>query len=305
MSDPQTHSLPQGAMAALATPLLAGGDLDEDGLQRLVQRILDGGARGVCPVGSTGEGPRFTIEQRVRIVAAVRALVPPDRYLVPALGMTTVAAAHHELQLLADISVSAVLVPAPSYYPLAPGEALDFYTDLAESSPVPLVIYNIPSYTKASIAAETVGRLARHERVVGIKDSSRDMEYLGQVLMALDDAADFRVYTGTDSLLLPSLVMGADGAIGASVNVAPELAVGICQAVDEGDLSRARELQRRLTRLVLACRRGPSPSGWKAALAGLDVCQPLLAPPARPLPDAIRAELADDLRSLGLLQPAH
>jgi len=301
VSGTNVRTLPRGAMVALATPTDANGELDDVGLQKLVEHVLAGGVCGVCPVGSTGEGPRFTVEQRLHITARVRSLVPNSVAVLPSVSVTSVASAQKELMRLAELSVTAALVAPPSYYPLAPDEMFDLYAGLADSSVVPLVLYNIPSFTKVSITVDAVSRLASHPRIVGIKDSSRDMEYLSAVLMATHDAPDFGVYTGTDTLLMASLLLGADGAIAASANVVPQLSAGICVASEEMDHHRAQELQRELIKIVLACRRGAFPSGWKAALHALGICRADCAPPANPLAEPLRAELVRDLRDLGVL----
>lgn len=301
---PGASTLPDGAMVALATPLDASGGLDEAGLRCLLDRVVTGGVRGVSPVGSTGEGARLRTAQRLRVTRLVRTLVPADMPVVPAVPVTDLASARSELEELGKLGVTAALVAPPAYFPLPDADVLRLYLDLADTSSVPIVIYNIPAFTKIAVAPEVVARLAGHPCVVGIKDSSRDMEYLHQVLYAVPDATDFRVLTGTDTLLVASLVMGAHGTIAASANVAPQLGVAICEAVAGGDLSRARELQQRLSRLVAACRRGAPPTGWKAALAVLGVCGDHLAPPATPLPERLRGELAEDLAALGLLEVA-
>jgi len=151
VTETNARTLPRGVMVALATPTDAHGELDDAGLQKLIDHVLAGGVSGVCPVGSTGEGPRFTVEQRLVITARVRSLVPASVAVVPALGVTSVACAHSELMRLAELMVTAALVAPPSYYPLAPDEMFDLYAGLADSSVVPLVLYNIPSFTKVSI----------------------------------------------------------------------------------------------------------------------------------------------------------
>ena len=300
MSTPNA-TLPRGACVALATPVHTDGTLDATGLERVVSHVLEGGVRGVCPVGSTGEGPRLTMDERLAVTRRVRELIPSDVALVSAVATTAVAAVTEELRRLGDVGVSAALVPAPSYYPLAPGEVVPFYEGLADASPVPVVIYNIPMFTKVAVPVAAVATLAGHPPVVGIKDSSRDMEYLAQVIVATRESPDFRVYTGTDTLLLASLVSGAHGTVAASANLVPELSVGVCDAVDRGDFDEARRLQERLAAVVHACRKGAAPAGWKAALAERALCGPDCLPPARPLAAPLRQQLAHELRQLDVL----
>src|SRR5581483_3085449 len=106
----------------------------------------------------------------------------------------------------------------PFYYPLSDDGVRQVYVALAEDSPLPIVLYNIPVFTKVPLSPAVVGWLADHPAVIGIKDSSRDMEYQQQVLAATREA-DFAVVSGTDSLLVASLTMGAAGAIAGSVNL--------------------------------------------------------------------------------------
>src|SRR5918999_1317545 len=184
-----TVRLPGSAAVALATPLDERGELDHAGLERLVRRVLSGGVSMVCPTGSTGEGARLGSRRRVEVAAAVRGLVPAEVPVVPGLPATDTESALSELALLADIEVTAALVSPPSYFPMPGEEVLGFYAELAAASPLPIVLYNIPQFTKVSIPPQVVGELAAHPGIAGIKDSSRDMEYLLAVLGATTGGA--------------------------------------------------------------------------------------------------------------------
>lgn len=286
-----------GVLAALATPATEDGALDAGGLERLVGRVVAGGVSGISPVGSTGEGPKLSAGQRAAVVRRVRACVPSAMPVVPGMPIGTLDDAVTELGVLAEAGASAALVSPPSYYPLGDGAVLRLYQALADRSPLPLLLYNIPVFTKVRIAPEVAAELATHPQVAGMKDSSRDMEYQQQVLVACA-GADFRVFTGTDTLLVASLLAGACGTIAASVNLVPQLVVGIYQAFATGDIPGALALQQSLSAVVAACRRGDFPAGWKAALeiAGVCAAHPIL--PGTALPAAQRADLAARLDAL-------
>ena len=128
------------------------------------------------------------------------------------------------------------------------------------------MLYNIPVFTKISIAPAAVTELAAMPGVIGIKDGGRDLEYLQLVLQA-GAGADFAVLTGSDTLLLASLVLGAHGMIAAGMNLVPDLGRVVFDAVKAGDLGTAEATQRLLSTIVQACRAGQPPAGWKAALA--------------------------------------
>jgi 4-hydroxy-tetrahydrodipicolinate synthase len=287
-----------GAFVALATPWLADGGLDVGGLERLVARVVSGGARGISPAGSTGEGARLTRAERIELTRRVRQLTPAGLPVISGLPLSTIAEGRAELEALASAGADAALVAPPFYYPLSDDGVRQLYATLASDSPLPLVLYNIPVFTKVSLSPSVVGWLAEHPSVIGIKDSSRDMEYQQQVLAATSSASDFAVVTGADSLLVASLTMGAVGTIAGSVNLVPELASGIYQAFSDGDMPTAMRLQDRLARIVAVCRPGLFPSGWKAALEVAGVCERTMVPPGTALSPQEFDELTGTLRSI-------
>lgn len=289
----------RGVHVALATPLDDAGGLDTAALDRLVARVLDGGVTGVCPTGSTGEGPRLTREQRHTVTAEVRARVPATTPLIPAPSALNATEAVAEIAGLADAGADAALVAAPSYYPMEPAEVGGFYARVADGAPVPVVIYNIPMMTKVSVPPPVVGELARHPNIIGIKDSSRDFEYL-QAIVYATAGAEFTVLTGSDTMLLASLVLGAAGTIAASANLVPWLSRAVYDAVQAGDLTKAAAVQEELFHVVQACRVGIAPAGWKAGLSLVGVCGPTPAAPARPLGPQQMSTLTARLEELGV-----
>jgi 4-hydroxy-tetrahydrodipicolinate synthase len=285
-----------GVMVALVTPVDEDGSVDSAAVERLVGRVVAGGVGGISPVGSTGEGPKLTSAERVSLTARVRTLVPADLPVVPGVPAVNLADALSELDALAGVGANAALVSPPSYYPLPDEAVFRLYEALADRSPLPLLLYNIPAFTKVRIAPQVAAALAAHPNVVGMKDSSRDMEYQQQIIQACTGAeGGFSVLTGTDTLLVASLVIGASGAIVASANLAPELSVGIYQAFTSSDTETARRLQEQLGRVVAACRRAAFPAGWKAALELAGVCSAHPVPPGAVLSGSQRAELAAGL----------
>ncbi len=292
-----------GVFAAMATPLDVDGGLDDKGLQRLVSHVVAGGVSGLSPTGSTGEGARLSRDLRVEVVARTRALAPAAIPVIAGAPLPNAAEGLQELEALADAGADAALVSSQVSYALSDADVSRFYETLAERSPLPLVLYNIPAYTGVRIAPDLVARLAPHPNVIGIKDSSRDLEYQHEVIVAAA-GAQFSVFTGTDTLLLASLALGAHGTIAASVNLVPALVTSIYRAFTSGDLETARREQAQLARIVVACRRSPAPAGWKAALAIAGICDDHMALPASPLPETQRADLARTLIDLGVVREA-
>lgn len=288
-----------GVHVALATPIGPDGDLDAAALDRLLSRVTEGGVSGICPTGSTGEGPRLTRAQRLEMTRLVRKTVGPDRLLLPGASAMTVADAVAEIGDLADAGADGVLLAPPSYYPIPADGVVAWYRAVSSVAALPIVLYNIPSMTKIMLPAAAVAELADLPGIIGIKDSSRDFEYLEAVRYATT-GSEFAVLTGSDTMLVASLLVGAVGTIAASANLVPTLSKGIYDATVAGDLDRARRVQERLYDVVMACRVGPPPSGWKAALAWAGVCAADPVPPAVGLDASQREALAARLTELGV-----
>lgn len=289
-----------GVHVALATPLDDAGQVDDTALVRLIEHVLEGGVNGVCPVGSTGEGPRLTLEVRRMVTASVRAAVPEAIPVVAAPAALNADDIVTEIEELAGAGADAVLVAPPSYYPMASDDVARFYEYVAGRAAVPLVIYNIPMMTKVTVPAATVGMLAEHPNVIGIKDSSRDFEYLEAVVYA-STGQEFAVLSGSDTMLFASLLVGAAGAIAASANLVPQLSRSVYDSARAGDLEKAAIAQRELFDVIQACRVGITPAGWKAALALAGICGPVTVPPAQPLTESQRSALGTRLKELGVL----
>src|SRR5487761_70500 len=297
------HEL-RGVLPALVTPLTRDGAVDEPGVDRLVEHVLAGGVHGLLALGSTGEVASLDQTARRQVLTAV---VRAGGGRVPVLcgiAHSRLADAVAEVIAAAQIGADAVLVAPPYYYPTDQPTVLSFYRTLAAKSRLPILGYNIPQNTKVVADPATVAVLAREGTVVGIKDSSRDFEYFESVCVATRDLPHFRIFTGSDTMLLPSLAMGGAGTIGGGANVAPAWAVRIFDDFERGDWTAARPHQDSLLELVLAIRPGVFPSAIKAALHLQGVCGPWLAPPVAPLDEASVARLRERLQAWGLLAEA-
>jgi 4-hydroxy-tetrahydrodipicolinate synthase len=293
----------RGVVPALASPLLEDGTVDEPGVRRLVERVIAGGVHGLLPLGSTGEVA--SLDERTRrsllaiVVDAAAARVP----VICGVAQTNLEDAISEVSAAAEAGAVAALVAPPFYYPTNQVTVLAFYRRLAASSQLPVMIYNIPQFTKVVSEPSTVALLAREGAIVGIKDSSRDFEYFERLCVATRDLPDFRLFTGSDSMLLASLAMGGTGTICAAANVAPRWVVDAFEAFERGDWDSARRLQDRLVEFGVAIQSGVFPTAFKAALHLQGVCEPWPATPLAPLDERAGARLREQLAGWGLLAP--
>jgi 2-dehydro-3-deoxy-D-pentonate aldolase len=292
-----------GVLPALISPLSRAGAVDEPAVRRLVEHVLAGGVHGLLPLGSTGETASLDEGGRRQVLAAVMEATAGRAPVICGVAQTHLAAARAEVQAAARLGALAVLVAPPFYYPIDQPTVLDFYRRLAADSPLPILVYNIPQNTKVVVEPDTLGALAHEGAVVGIKDSSRDFEYFERVLLATRDLPDFRVFTGSDSMLAAAMAMGGCGTICGSANVAPGLVVSVYEAAARGDWVAARARQDRLIELVMAVREGVFPAAIKAGVAIQGICEPWPMPPVAALGEAATARLRQSLE--GLLAESH
>jgi 4-hydroxy-tetrahydrodipicolinate synthase len=293
----------RGVLPALATPLKRDGGVDEPAIQRLVEHVLAGGVHGLLPLGSTGETASLEEPDRRKVLAAVAKAAAGRVPVVCGVVQSQLAAARADVKAAAELGAMAALVAPPYYYPIDQATVLAFYRRLAADSPLPILVYNIPQNTKVVTEPATVATLAREGAVVGIKDSSRDFEYFENVCVATRDLPAFRIFTGSDTMLLASLAMGGAGTICATANIAPRWVVRTYDDFERGDWKAARAHQDSLLELAIALRAGVFPASVKAALHLQGVCDPWLAAPVAPLDEQAQGRLRERLAGWGLLAP--
>ena len=291
-----------GVLVALASPMREDGAIDEAGTARLVEHVIAGGVSGVLALGSTGETASLDVKARRVLLESVVRAVDGRVPVLCGVAQTQLSVVRDEIQAAAGLGADAVLVAPPFYYPTDQEGVSAFYRQVAEGAALPILVYHIPQFTKVHIEPATVATLARDGAIHGIKDSSRDFEYFEAVRIATRDLPTFRVFTGSDTMLLASLAVGGHGTICGAGNIAPGLVVRIYDAYARRDLDGARRSQDELYSLVMAVRDGVFPLAIKSALHMLGVCDPWSAPPARKLDEQREGRLRQHMLRLGLLR---
>lgn len=295
----------KGVLPALISPLRRDGSVDEAAVARVVEHVIDGGVNGLLALGSTGETASLDEAGRRKILAATVKAAAGRMPVICGVAQSHLSAARAEVEAAARLGADAALVAPPFYYPIDQVTVLAFYRQLARESPLPILLYNIPQNTKVVAEPQTVSTLAREGAIAGIKDSSRDFEYFEGVCLATRDLPLFRIFTGSDTMLLPSLAIGGAGTICGAANIAPRWVVRIYEDFERGDLEAARADQDALYELVMAVRGGVFPSAIKAACHLLGLCEPWLAAPISPLDEQAEGRLRERLERWGLMrQPA-
>ncbi|REJ72161.1 MAG: dihydrodipicolinate synthase family protein [Planctomycetota bacterium] len=295
-----------GVIVPLVTPLDGRDRLDEAGLERLVEHVVDGGVHGIFLLGTTGEAP--SLSERLKRQLIQRVVKQVDRRVPILVGVTDTSLVD-SLELAsfsAEQQVDAIVAAPPPYFPLGQHDLVSCMTDLANESPLPVYLYNMPSHCKVAFEAEAVRQLAQVDGVAGIKDSSGQMLFFNQMIALAEERADFTVLMGPEELLAESVLMGGHGGVCGGANLAPQLYVELYEAAVSGDLALVHRLQHRVLRLASRLYTvGDPPSGYltglKCALECVGLCRARLAEPLSSLPADRRSRLEQHLRDLEFL----
>jgi 4-hydroxy-tetrahydrodipicolinate synthase len=285
----------RGIVPPLVTPLTDRDRLDHPGLQRLIEHVLAGGVGGIFILGTTGEAPSLSYHLRRELIKTVCQQVD-DR--VPVLvGVTDTSFV--ESVRLAEFAHSqnahAVVLSTPYYFPAGQTELLQYVEAIVGELPLPLVLYNMPSLTKIWFEIESLQRLTKHRQIIGVKDSSGDLDYFARLVTLKQQRPDWSIMIGPEHLLPQAIRLGADGGVNGGANIFPELFVGLYQAAVANDQSRVEILIQRVHQLQEIYQIGKYASRYikatKCALSLLGICHDHMAEPFNRFYPAERARV--------------
>ena len=272
----------QGILLPTTTPFDSNQNVDHDGLRANLETWSRTGITGVVLLGSTGERVHLDEQEYVELIEAARRTVSSDHAFILGAGQQSTRGTISEIKRAAEAGADAVLVITPNFYRSAITQEtlVKHYSELADASPVPVILYSMPALTGIKIEPATIARLSDHQNIIGVKDSSNDVEGFKQTVDLCPK--EFAVMTGNGTILLDALRAGATGAILAVGCAVPEMCVEIMRAFREGEDERASLLQSKLTPLATAVTTKYGIGGLKAALdlngyAGGNVRAPLRA----------------------------
>jgi 4-hydroxy-tetrahydrodipicolinate synthase len=288
-----------GCGTALATPFTSSGAIDERALRGFVDWQLDEGIDFVVPCGSTGEAATMSVAENRRVVEItveqVRGRVP----VVAGAGSNDTQKAIALSRELREVGATHLLHVAPPYSkPPQRGMLLHFRT-IADAVDLPMVLYNVPSRTGCNMEAATTLELARHPRIISMKEASGLLPQITDIIE--NKPAAFTVLSGDDELTLPVLALGGDGLISVVSNVVPHLMTELVRKGRGGDMSGARELHERLIPWLRAAFVESNPIPVKAALMMMGRFENVLRSPLVPLEQVHEATVRDALRQVGVL----
>ncbi len=293
----------EGVVPPLVTPLTEDGEVDTGAVGPLVEHMLTGGVHAIFVLGTMGEGAALDDDRRRTVaraaVEAVAGRVPVMAGVIETGTRRAVATA----RVLAETGVDALVVMAPCYFRHPEqDELLAHFRAVTEATELPVVIYDNPHTTKNALTIESVGALAEHPQVVGLKDSTGDVTHFAQLTRRFS-GSDFAVLQGDETQLDTAMLLGAHGLVVGMANLVPADCVQLYEAARTGDRQRAGELQEKLLRLfeIYHLRSGGFLQGMKTALSLLGLCQPWAAAPHLPLDESQVTRVREVLRREGVL----
>lgn len=288
----------QGSLVAIVTPMREDGELDFDAFRKLIDWHVREGTDGIVVVGTTGESPTVDFEEhRLVIDMAVKHAAKRIPIIAGTGANSTkeaIGLAEHAKKAGADMSLTVV-----PYYNKPSQEGLyRHFRAIAEAVDIPHILYNVPGRTVADMQNETVLRLAQVPNIVGIKDATANLERGADLLRRKPE--HFRVYSGDDATALALILLGGDGVISVTANVAPRLMHDMCAAALSGDMNRAREINNSLQGLHrdLFCEANPIPVKWAVRELGLIAGGIRL--PLTPLAEGFHGRVREAMRQAGV-----
>ncbi len=282
-----------GAAVALVTPFAADGSVDYDVLARLIDDQIENGTDALVITGTTGESSTLTEEEHIEVIAFSVKHTAKRVPVIAGTGSNDTACCIRLSKAAKEVGADALLLVTPYYNKTTQRGLVAHYTLVADSVDLPIILYNVPSRTGVGFSLDTIDTLANHKNIVAIKEASGNISFSAQVIERCADRID--VYSGNDDQIVPMMSLGAKGVISVLSNVIPQETHDMAQAMLDGDLTKAMELQIRYLGLIndLFIEVNPIPVKEAMNLMGMNVgpCRLPLYEMADNNRDALRAEL--------------
>ncbi len=286
----------------LITPLLDRDRLDVEGLERLVEHMIAGCIHGLFALGSTGEGPNLSYRLRAELVQRLCQIAKGRVPILVSVTDTAFEESLHMSQVAAEAGADAVVLATPYYFPAGQTELIQYVENIVSELALPTMLYNMPSLTKVWFEVETLKTLAAQERILGVKDSSDDLDYFSELCGLRSLRPDWSFLIGPEEKLIPSISLGGNGGVNGGANLFPRLFVDAYNAAVSKDSVRSTLLQRKIEALGEIYTIGYYASrfikGAKCAASLLGLCDDFMAEPFNRFYPEDRAKVAAILEKL-------
>ena len=290
-----------GVATALATPFQQDGSLNLPAWEALIEEQIQEGVSGLVIGGTTGEGMTITDAEFETLLTKAIAVAKGRAVIIAGTGSNNTALSIEKTKRAAELGAEMAMVVTPYYNKSTQAGLIAHFTAIADASPIPLMLYNVPSRTGVALEPATVGELADHPRIAALKEASGDISVMAQMMAHLPEG--FPVYCGNDDQILPYMAWGAQGVVSVLSNVYPGATVALAEALLAGDLETARKWQIRLLPVIDELFAEVNPIPVKAALnaRGFGFGEPRL--PLVPMSATAEARLLSAMEQFNEVRP--
>lgn len=291
-----------GVGTALITPFSRAGALDEQAVRRLARRQIEAGVHFLVPCGTTGETPTLSRAERRRVVELVVEEAAGRVPVMAGAGGNCTSEVVDSARDMQQAGATGLLSVTPYYNKPTPEGLFQHFSAVADATPLPVMLYNVPGRTGCNMDAATVARLATIPTVVGVKEASGNMQQMAEIVRAVPP--DFLVLSGDDAMTVPLMAIGGRGLISVASNEIPAEMAQMVEAAERGDFTAARVAHQRLLPLLLVNFIESNPGPVKFAMAAMGLCEEVFRLPMVPPRAASKERILAVLAELGIAQMA-
>ncbi|KCY64447.1 dihydrodipicolinate synthase [Acinetobacter baumannii 1288284] len=289
----------QGSIVAIVTPMLKDGGVDWKGLEKLVEWHIEQGTNSIVAVGTTGEASTLSMEEHTQVIKEIIRVANKRIPIIAGTGANSTREAIELTKAAKDLGADAALLVTPYYNKPTQEGLYQHYKAIAETVELPLILYNVPGRTGVDLSNDTAVRLAEIPNIVGIKDATGDVPRGKALIDALN--GKMAVYSGDDETAWELMLLGADGNISVTANIAPKAMSEVCAVAIAKDEQQAKTLNNKIANLhnILFCESNPIPVKW--ALHEMGLIDTGIRLPLTPLAEQYREPLRNALKDAGII----
>ena len=288
-----------GAATAVITPFKEG-KIDKESFGKIIEDQIKGGIDAIVVAGTTGEAATLTHEEHMDCMKYVVDTVAGRVPVIAGTGSNDTAYGIELSQYACEIGADALLLVTPYYNKATPKGLIKNFLETADKTSKPIILYNVPSRTGCNITLPVYKELAKHERIVAVKEASGNMSAIAELIAECGDYLD--VYSGNDDQIVPIMSLGGKGVISVLSNLLPAETSEMCKAFFRGDVKKAAEMQCHYFDLVTVLFSEVNPIPVKAAMSAMGYCEDYLRLPLTPMEEGHRKVLLDLMRKEGLIK---
>lgn len=294
-----------GIIPPLVTPLIDNNRLDIEGLERLIEHVVQGGVHGIFILGTTGEAQSLSFDLRTEMIRETSRILKGRLPLLVGISDTSIVDSIKLAQTAEEFGADALVSAPPYYFATGQPELAEFYESLIPQLPLPVFLYNMPTHTKVSFAPGTIKRIAQDTKIIGFKDSSANGAYFQAVMHEMRAHENFSVFVGPEEMTAEVVLLGANGGVNGGANMFPRLYVDLYNAAHAKDIERVQMLHRKVMQISSSIYSigsfGSSYlKGVKCTLSLLGICNDFLAAPFNKFGEEHKEKIRKALNELDL-----